>query len=91
MDPAQASSRMIKPEKNLLEGNAVSMYNFMPTKELKGMEEFVEESQYYESYTKVEAEFIKLRPHPVLQFPAHLRCFMFPRSDLSQVRDMDTY
>ena len=91
LDPDEASKRIIKPDTHFLSGNSSQLYQFMPTAKLKGMEEFVEESQYYESYTKVEAEFIKLRPHPVLQFPAHLRCFMFPRSDLSQVRDMDTY
>ena len=83
LDPVEANDRLIKPDNNVLGGNSVSMYQFMPTVELKGMEEFVEESQYYESYTKVDKDFIKFRPFPKFNFPKHLHCFTFPRSDLS--------
>ena len=83
LDPDEAPSRLIKPDKNLLSGNSVTMYNFMPTAKLKGMEDFVEESQYYESYEKIDTNFIKFKPYPKLNFPDHLRCFTFPRSDLS--------
>ena len=84
LDPDEASSRLIKPDKNLLSGNSVTMYNFMPTAKLKGMEDFVEESQYYESYEKVDKDFIKFTPCLKLHFPPHLRCFTYPRSDLSE-------
>ena len=83
LDPDEASSRLMKPDQNLLGGNSVTMYKFMPTAKLKGMEDFVEESQYYESYEKIDTNFIKFKQHPKLNFPGHLRCFTFPRSDLS--------
>ena len=84
LDPSDSASRLMKPDNNLLGGNSVSMYQFMPTKELKGMEEFVEEASYYEAYKKVETEAIKVRPSSGLNFPAHLRCYTFPRGDLSR-------
>jgi len=61
------------------------MYKFMPTAKLKGMEEFVEEAEYYDTYTKVEKDkdHIKQRPFTKLHFPPHLKCFTFQRSDLS--------
>lgn len=84
LDPSEASSRLLKPDKNVLGGNSVSMYQFMPTAKLKGMEEFVEESQYYESYIQVDKHHVKSKPFPKFHFPAHLQCYTFPRSDLSQ-------
>ena len=84
LDPSDSSSRLMKPEKNLLGGNSVSMYQFMPTKELKGMEEFVEEATYYEAYKKVESNAIKVRPSTGLNFPPELQCYSFPRADLSR-------
>ena len=84
LDPSDSSSRLMKPDTNLLGGNAVSMYQFMPTKELKGMEEFVEEASYYEAYKKVESNAIKVRQSSGLNFPTHLRCYSFPRADLSR-------
>ena len=83
LDPSDSSSRLMKPDNNLLGGNAVSMYQFMPTKELKGMEEFVEEATYYQAYKKVESNAIKVRPSSGLNFPPQLRCYSFPRGDLS--------
>ena len=83
LDPGEADDRLIKPDKSVLGKDMVSMYKFMPTAKLKGMEEFVEESQYYDSYEQVDKDFIKIRPFPKFHFPPHLRCFTFPRSDLS--------
>ena len=84
LDPSDSSSRLMKPDNNLLGGNAVSMYQFMPTKELKGMEEFVEEATYYQAYKKVESNAIKVRPSSGLNFPPQLRCYSFPRGDLTR-------
>ena len=83
LDPTEADERLIKPDKNVLGGSSMSMYKFMPTAKLKGMEEFVEEAEYYDTYTKVEKEHIKQRPFTKLNFPPHLKCFTFQRSDLS--------
>ena len=39
LDPDEASFRLIKPDKNTLSGYPVTMYNFMPTDKLMGMED----------------------------------------------------
>jgi len=98
LDPNEADDRLIKPDKNVLGGSSMSMYKFMPTAKLKGMEEFVEEAEYYDTYTKVEKDkdHIKQRPFTKLHFPPHLKCFTFQRSDLSSfpspsVNSLSTY
>jgi len=83
LPPSQAQSRLIMPEDNVLGGGAMALHQYVPTKELKGMEEFVEESQYYQTYKKVASQAITVKPFFRLHFPSHLRCFTFPRGDLS--------
>ena len=61
----------------------MALHQYVPTKELKGMEEFVEEAQYYQNYKKVTSKAITVKPCPRLHFPSHLRCFTFSRGDLS--------
>jgi len=84
LDPSDSASRLMKPDNNLLGGNSVSMYQFMPSKELKGMEEFVEEASYYEAYKQVDYNAIKIRQSSGLSFPSNLQCYTFPRGDLSR-------
>lgn len=81
---SEAEARLIKPEANVLGGGSMALHQFVPTKELKGMEEFVEESQYYEKYKKVDAQAIKVKACLRLNFPPHLRFFTFPRGNLSK-------
>ena len=47
-----ASNRYIDADERLLGDTATSMYDFVPTSRLKGMEDFVEESEYYQHYQK---------------------------------------
>jgi len=61
----------------------MALHQYVPTKELKGMDDFVEEAQYYQSYKKVASQAINIRPFLRLNFPSHLRCFTFPRGDPS--------
>ena len=53
LELSEVGNRLIRPEERLLTGRAMALYEFMPTKDLQGMEDFVEESEYYDSYTKV--------------------------------------
>ena len=47
-----ASNRYIDADEKLIGDTATSMYDFVPTSKLKGMEDFVEESEYYQHYQK---------------------------------------
>ena len=53
LPPSEAEARLIMPHENVLGGGSMALHQYVPTKELKGMEDFVEESQYYDSYKKV--------------------------------------
>lgn len=80
---SEATTRLIRPEENVLGGWSMALHQFVPTKEVKGMDDFVEEAQYYQSYKKVAKQAISIKPFLRLHFPSHLRCFTFPRGDLS--------
>ncbi len=55
-----------------------SMFLHVPSTKLKGMEDFVEESEYYESYEKVAGIPIEIKKHPFIEWPEHLDAFTFP-------------
>jgi len=87
LNPEQAKSRLIHPEERVLgaSGGASALHDFVPTSELRGMEEFVEESEYYDLYTKVDGDkSVRIRPDPTIMFPKHLKVFTFPRGDISR-------
>ena len=84
IDPDEASKRIMKPDTNFLSENSSQLYQFMPTAKLKGMEEFVEESEYYDSYVKVDKHSVRSTPFTRFNFPKHLHCYTFARSDLSR-------
>lgn len=80
LDPLQAGARLIEPEQKGLGGGAASaLYDFVPTTELKGMEEFVEETDYYKYYRRVAGESVRTVVEPALSWPPALRAFTFPR------------
>jgi len=83
MSSSEATTRLIRPEDNVLGGGSMALHQYVPTKELKGMDDFVEEAQYYQSYKKVAKQAISIKPFLRLHFPSHLRCFTFPRGDIS--------
>jgi len=79
LDPADATSRLIDPDERVLSGGeADAMYDFVPTSRLKGTDDFVEESEYYEHYEKVKSAPMKIESESLLNFPAHLHVFTFP-------------
>lgn len=62
MSPEQASNRLICPDEQVLAGGgsgpelsaaSAAMFDHVPSSQLIGMEEFVEESQYYDKYQKI--------------------------------------
>ena len=60
MSPEQASDRLIRPEEQVysgggsgLEAVSASMFEHVPSSKLIGMEDFVDEAQYYDKYQKL--------------------------------------
>lgn len=75
------SDRLIDSGNVVMDGgkSSISMYDFVPPDGLKGMEDFVEESDYYSSYqqlTTVPVEIVKENP---LNFPEKLQAYVHPK------------
>ena len=83
LDPSQARKRFIDPNERIL-GNdeSIAMYDYIPTSSLKGMEDFVEESDYYKYYEKLEEKSHAIELCHVINFPKHVNVFTFPRGVL---------
>jgi hypothetical protein len=58
------------------------MFLHMPSTKLKGMDDFVEESEYYESYERVAGIPIEIRKHPLVEWPARLEAYTFPAGNV---------
>ena len=84
MDAELAKKRLISPSEQVL-GNAeaLALYDFVPTKNIKGMEDFVEEIDYYESYQKLDDIPILIQ-RPSIDVPKHLDAFYFGSHNLSR-------
>ena len=53
MSKEDAKDRLIDPENIVMGGKeSIQMYEFVPSKESLGLEDFVEEQDYYEKYSK---------------------------------------
>ena len=52
LNAESATGRYIDADEKVIGDAAASMYDFVPTNKLKGMEDFVEESEYYDYYQK---------------------------------------
>lgn len=86
-----ASKRIIQPKQVLSQGergeidaSSASMLDFVPSTKIKGMDDFVEESEYYNMHDALRAEScqkraipIEIRNQEVLQFPKLLEAFTF--------------
>jgi len=92
-----ASNRVIKPQEMILQGGgggteieatSVSLYDFVPSTRIKGMEDFVEESQYYSVYENVGDTGgigkqsggylpIEISKHGLLEFPKYFDAYTF--------------
>ena len=57
MSPEQASDRLIRPEEQVYSGGGsgleASMFEHVPSSKLIGMDDFVDEAQYYDKYQKL--------------------------------------
>ena len=62
---AEVKDRLIRPEEKVLSGRnlSVSMSEFVPSRSLRGMEDFADESEYYDSYQRVEEAESGFRVH----------------------------
>ncbi len=57
--------------------SASAMYDFVPTMKLKGLEEFIDESEYYERYERVGEDAVPVHVVPAsgLSVPEHLHAY----------------
>lgn len=67
-------SRIIDPSMGIA---SESLYQFLPTTKLKGLDEFVLESQHYSYYSKGQDFPILIEPESELQYPEHLKVFTY--------------
>jgi len=80
LGPDQAQHRIINPEERSMGGGSTSaLYDFVPTTELKGMEEFVEEADYYKYYKRMDQDDVRIVGDHLITWPNTLQVFTFPR------------
>ena len=86
----QAAERIILPQEMILQGGgsqidaaSASMYDFVPSTKIKGMEDFIEESDYYK-YSEFKghggpktAVPVEMREHNMITFPTHIEAYTF--------------
>ena len=81
MSKEDAKDRLIDPENIVMGGKeSIQMYEFVPSKESLGLEDFVEEQDYYEKYSQSQnsnSKFEKI-PEGVYEFPDKLEAFIHP-------------
>ena len=80
LEPGEESKRrLVAPEERVMgAGASPALFDFMPATELKGMEEFVEEGDYY-SYKKVGRREVRVVEEATLNWPPALTAYTFPR------------
>ncbi len=83
-----SANRVITPDQRVLGGRneAAVLLDYVPATGLRGMEDVVDESEYYDYYRKVDdLGMFEIRPDKNrLSFPQHLHPFVFPSSNLSR-------
>lgn len=82
LKPDMAAERYIDPDEKVIGDMSTSMYDFVPTSSLKGMEDFVEEQDYYDYYQTVERDSVPIQVSSDISIPKHLQIFTFPRNVL---------
>merc|ERR1712013_329788 len=71
--------RLVAPEERVMgAGASPALFDFMPATELKGMDDFVEEADYY-SYKKVGRREVRVVEETSLSWPPALTAYTFPR------------
>ena len=79
MSKIEALDRLVEPDSIVIGGKkSASMYEFVPPIETKGMEDFIEESEYFERFeSKDKTQFTTVK-EKVYDFPENLDAFIFP-------------
>ena len=81
MSKEEAQNRLIDPENIVIGGKtSASMYEFMPSEKSTGMEDFIEERDYFEKYQaakKAEIPFDIIQ-ESFVEYPEKLDAFVFP-------------
>lgn len=82
-DDSVLKGRLIKPNDMIAAGQnpADSLFDFVPPDTLKGLDEFVEESEYYQTYHQLDSVPLPVVQETSLKYPKHLDVFVFPSSD----------
>ena len=67
---------------------SVAMHDFVPVKSLHGMEDYVDEETYYDSYERVEdpeSGFrVRVEPAAPIHYPGALDALFYPSSNLTR-------
>ena len=93
MTPEMASTRIIQPQEMILHGGgsevdaaSASMYDFVPSTTVKGMEDFVGEPDYYEIHERMSVEHgkkdsvpIETKVNKLINFPKYLEAYTFAK------------
>lgn len=93
MTAEMASKRIIQPQEMILHGGgsevdaaSASMYDFVPSRIIKGMEDFAEESDYYEIHERLSCKQgktdsfpIETRVNELSNFPKYLEAYTFAK------------
>ena len=93
MTAEMASTRIIQPQEMILHGGgsevdaaSASMYDFVPSAMVKGMEDFVEESDYYDMHERLSIEQgkkdtvpIETKVNKLINFPEYLEAYTFAK------------
>ena len=80
LEPGEGTRRrLVAPEERVMgAGASPALFDFMPATELKGMDDFVEEADYY-SYKKVGRREVRVVEETSLSWPPALTAYTFPR------------
>lgn len=73
-------SRIIRPSDPL---SATTMYEFIPATKIKGLENWVDESKYYDYYKKTLDFPIEIEEETELNFPKNLNVYMYEKCDVT--------
>jgi len=92
MNQETAKGRVIDPESIVLGGTignsmkqisrSSEMFLHVPSSELKGLEDFVEELDYYQSYEKIPGIPVEIVKEPFTLWPEKLEVMTFPAGNV---------
>jgi hypothetical protein len=59
-----------------------AMFLHIPSTKMKGMDDFIDESEYFESYEKVAGIPFQIKKHDFIKWPERLEAFTFPTGNV---------